>query len=407
MASRTERFAPLRRVLAAALIALAAAASPAAGAAEPSPASVLKRHAAAAVAGDREAVRRVAKAIVALGPQGIPSAAALRPRLRTEARLGSSASAVAYGILLQYGIGGAPAPREAPGWYARAAGAGNRSGAQRAAVAYALGWGVDRDTRKALRLLSRLEPEARAKQMVVISEAMLRPEQYEPDAAEDWLERALALETRSTLKAVTLFEGIEFNNADRSAEILAFLRGRAEAGDAKAAMHLGRRLADSGSAEERLEAARWLLAAADGGEERARQSLAALLVDARAGVGAGGPQIRALLEEQARANSPAARASLAEADAFSLGGGPVRAGNGGDFLAEAARDGDVDAQVRLGMLFLIDTTKPENAALARAYLSLAAAKGSALARSAVAPLGTMPEAEALALVRRDGAIPKS
>lgn len=368
------------------------------------PASVLRRHTPAALAGNREALRTVAKAIVALGPRSVPSAASLRPRLRSEAQRGSSASSVAYGILLQYGIGGAPAMREAPGWYERAARAGNRSGAQRAAVAYALGWGVDRDTRRALNLLSRLKPEARAKQMVVISEAMLRPEQYEPEAAEDWLERALALETRSTLKAVSLFEGIEFGGVDRSREIQAFLRGRAEKGDARAALHLGRRLVD-GTAAERVEAVSWLVSAVDSGEPHAAPELRRLVADASVGMSAGGADIRAAAEKAASQGSGAARAALAQADAFSLTAEPGRTEDA-TYLADAARDGDAQAQYRMGMLFLVDTTRPENAAVARAYLSLAAAGGNTLASTALTSLGPMTVTEAKALLQRQAAAPR-
>jgi TPR repeat protein len=313
--------------------------------------------------------------------------------------MGSSAAATAYGILLQYGLGGPASAREAAVWYNRAAADGNHAGAQRAALAYAVGWGVNRDTGKARRLLSTLEPEARAKQMIAISQVMLKPSQFEPDLAEDWLERALALQTRSTSKAVLLYEQIRSGDDERSAAVREWLRARAQKGDLKAANRLADRLLTAKDQASHEEAARWFLTAAEKGDVRARERLAMLLAASEAG---GTPaSVRTYVEAQAKAGSNAARSTLAEAFAYapSPAATPKTASDG--YLEEVARSGNSEAQYKLGMLFLNEEGDAHRLALAKAYLSLAAAKGNPMAKSAVSHLGTMPAAKAQALIDRE------
>jgi TPR repeat protein len=85
--------------------------------------------------------------------------------------------------MLQYGIGGPKLPKEAASWYARGGSGGNVSASKNGALAYALGWGVRRDTRRAKQLLASVPADQRGRKMLEIARAMMQPGREEPEQA--------------------------------------------------------------------------------------------------------------------------------------------------------------------------------------------------------------------------------
>ncbi|WP_170923399.1 tetratricopeptide repeat protein [Fulvimarina manganoxydans] len=343
-------------------------------------------------------MREIAKAIVGLGPRHFSEAAALRPLLRREALLGSSASATAYGMMLQYGIGGAKDIRSAPSWYARAARTGNRSASKHAAITFALGWGIRRDEAKALAILRQITPEARAKEMIKIGEALLQPGREEPDVALRWARRAARLETSATVSASRLYERLASMDPNSAPQIREWLEAVASAGNTKAAIALGERLLLTLNPQDRARAARWFFLAAEKGEPRGIPALMSLLVNSNIRDADEANPILRFLEDKAAEGSNIARVSLGEALIFASQGDEDIRKRGETYLEQAARGGDPEAQFKLAMLLLNQPQAEPDPALARAYLSLAAAKGYPLAKGVVGRLGAMPEAEAQAMI---------
>ncbi|MBP0440625.1 tetratricopeptide repeat protein [Tianweitania sediminis] len=378
-------------LLAASLIVAAAALSPAV--AQQGPAATLKRLTPAAVRGDRQAIRSVAKAFVALGPRQIANASALRPRLRQEALRGSSASATAYALMLQHGIGGPRDAREAPGWLARGARRGNARASRQAAITYALGWGVRRDNKRALQLLAKLDRPARARQMIRISEALLQPGREEPEAALQWVRRAASLETASSVQASELYERLASADPKAAPLVREWLEAAAKKGNPRAALALGERMLLEPGGERRLEAARWLLLAAEQNEPRASRMLVALLVE-DATLQPGASAVRDMLEQRASEGSAAARLSLADAQNYQPWETAGHSQQAVDHLSLAAQDGDPQAQYRLAVALLAGETGEPKRELARAYLSLAASKGYPLAMSAITKKDAFSPADA-------------
>lgn len=346
----------------------------------------------AALRGDRVAIREVAKALVKKGPRHFPEAARLRPRLRSEALQGSSAAAEAYGMFLQYGIGGQARPGEAVTWYRRSANEGDTTAAEHAALALALGWGVRRDGKAARRLLSKLNPERRARAMLRIGEALLAPGREEPAVATRWITAAAALGTPAAVKAADLYERIE--HPGTTEKVLEWLRPAAKAGNPDAAYALARRLAVAEDPTVRAEAADLYLISAEAGNERAASALLAL-VGSRAD--AVDDPVLALLSERAEAGSSAARFILGETYMFRSVYDNTAHEKARSYLTLAARDGITDAQYEIGMLELADGDKAREH-LARAYLSLAAQAGHPLAQQAVKHIGEISARDAQAII---------
>ncbi|MFD2250555.1 TPR repeat protein [Pseudochelatococcus lubricantis] len=354
----------------------------------------------AALDGDREALRAAAKLIAARGPQPFKGAAQLRPLLRREALNGSSASATAYAILLQHGIGGEANPGEAPQWYARGAQAGNVKSVKGAAVAYALGWGVRRDTDRALRLLAGLPREERAREMLKIARALLSPGREEPEAARQWLGRAAVLGTSATVAAAGLHAGLAApGDPEEGKTLRRWLQPLIARGDTDASIVLARHLLAQPDTHDRLEAIDLLLKAAGTGDRRGIEALSKLSGGGQNDV-AGDGTILQFLEEKALAGSNPARVSLGEIYAFRAGAEEGAQQKAQRFLTLAARDGDAVAQYRLGMLLLTGARTEGDTELARAYLSLAAAQGNAPAALAAARFGGMSRAEADTVIGR-------
>lgn len=355
-------------------------------AAEPKPAATLRHLSPQAMKGNREALRKAAKAISRIGPREFESASQIRPLLRSEAMRGSSAAANAYAMMLQYGIGGPASPKEAPAWYARGGRHGNVSASKNAALVYALGWGVKRNTTRALKLLANIPSNQRGRKMLAISKALLLPGKEEPTLAFYWLQRASALDPHGDLNATEVYEGIAKHLPDGDAQILAWLRPLAEKGNVGAVMVVARRLSATGSPADLAEAVRLYMLAADRDEIRAYDNLTTVLATAPADVN---ETILAFLEEKAAGGSNKARVVLGSFYLFkSVASDSFRA-RGLDYLQNAARDGSSDAQYRLGMLLLGGQADQTQYTLANAYLVLSAKAGNLPAEIAAAHLSKM------------------
>jgi TPR repeat protein len=355
-------------------------------AAEPKPATTLRNLGPKAMNGNREALRKAAKAISKIGPREFESASQIRPLLRNEAMRGSSAAANAYAMMLQYGIGGPASPKEAPAWYARGGRHGNASASKSAALAYALGWGVKRNTTRALQLLAKIPTDQQGRKMLAISKALLLPGQEEPQVAFSWLQRAIALDPNGDLSATEVYEVIATHLPDGDAQLLAWLKPLAEKGNVGAVMVVAKRLTATGSPTDLAEAVRLYMLAADKDEIRAYENLTSLLATAPADTS---QTILTFLEEKATGGSNMARVVLGNFYLFkSVASDGFRA-RGLDYLQHAARDGSSDAQYRLGMLLLGAQSDQTQYSLANAYLVLSAKAGNLPAEIAAAHLSKM------------------
>lgn len=383
--------------LALALMTWTATAVPHAKAAEGDTSSTtLRKIAPSALQGDREAVRDAAKAIVKLGPREFKGADQMRPLLRNEAMRGSSAAANAYGMMLQHGIGGPANPAEAPQWYSRGASDGNISASKSGAFAYALGWGVRRDVRKAQTLLAAVPVDQRARKMLQISKALLRPGHEEPEAALMWLQRAVALRAGSPDDAARIGARIEEIEPGSAEEMRIWLAPLAAKGNGAAAMMLASAMMDSGKPEDQTEAVRLYLLAAEQGVDGAYQALGTLLTS---GPKEAAAPVLSLLEQKARGGIAPAQVILAHYYVFQSGEEQDLRKKGVDYLQQAAREGNPEAQYRLAMLILTSVEDQDKRALAKAYLVLAAKGGNRLAGIAVAQLGSVPLQQARQIVK--------
>lgn len=342
----------------------------------------------AALRGNREAIRDVAEQLAKSPPRHFPQASRLRPHLRNEALLGSGAAAEAYGMFLQYGIGGPAKPGEAVTWYRRSAQRGDQTAGQRAALALALGWGVRRDTSAARRLLAQLDSERRARVMLQIGQALLAPGRAEPAVAARWLAEAATLGTASSVRASKIYE--EIGPSDASDDVLQWLQTAARAGNQGATFELARRFSTAADPSRKLEAADLYLKSAKAGDERAVPALQSLLGASLENLD---DPVVAFLVQRAEQGSSAARFVLGKAYLFRAGLDGAARDKARHYLALAARDGIADAQYQLGMLEIANgDAGREN--LARAYLSLASQAGHPLASQAILQIGEMPADEA-------------
>ena len=362
--------------------------------AEASPAVTLRKLTPSALRGNRVAIREVAKALVKVGPRQVGSATRLRPLMRREALRGSSAAANAYGMMLQYGIGGPVNTKEAPSWYARGSGRGNNSAAKNAALAYALGWGVRRDTGRAIRLLATVPPDQRARQMFEISEAMLQPGREEPEMALYWMQRIVAMGDVASGRAADLYERIASLDPAAGQEIMQWLEPLASAGDPDAAVALARRLLQTGNQDDRSRASRLFLMAAEKDDPRAMEELGTMLAGEDA-AGIEQSSLVAFLDERAQAGSNAARMALGNFYAFQSAGHEELRQRGLRYMELAAKEGDAEAQYRLAMMLLGST---DQLSRAHAYLVLSAESGNERAEIAIAQLGEMSTQEARRIV---------
>jgi TPR repeat protein len=380
---------PAVAVLGIALMATMAAGIDRAEAAEQSPSVTLKKVSPAALRGDREALRTAAKAITKLGPRSFGSSEAMRAKLKSEATRGSSAAATAYGMMLQHGIGGPARPKEAPAWYAKGSSRGNATASKNGALTYALGWGVRRNNAMAMQMLAKLPADQRARRMLQISSSLLDTRVQESEPSMMWLQRAVALDAGGTSQAVTVADRLVAINQETDGEMRAWLRPLVIKGNATANMMLATRLDLGGRPEDRPEAMRLYLAAAQKNADGAYEALGRLLgYDATAAESS-----LAFLEEKAAGGSTEARVVLANYYLFRSPDGEDLRKRGLDYLLQAAKDGNADAQYRLG-LTLLSGIDDEQRVLARAYLVLSARGGNSLAGIAVAQLGTMPVQQA-------------
>lgn len=361
----------------------------------------LQQHVAGALKGSRVDLREAAKLITARGPRPFDGAAALRPLLRAEALLGSSASANAYALMLQFGIGGPKDAREAPEWYARAAADGNRSATDDAALAYALGWGVRRDNGRADDLLATLDADARARSMLRISDALMAPGREEPEEARRWAARAAALGTADQTRAALRYEKLGPVDAVAADKLRTWFGAGVERGEAAAMLGLARQL-NGGSDEERARAATLMASAIAGGDGQAVSALVGLLEARRRGDPALAPVI-ATLEEMATRGVGGARSVLAQVYAVWGVSDPELRRRGRGHLEAAAEAGDAEAQYRLALVLLNPVDGSADLKAARAYLSLAAQSGHSLARDAVSQFGEMPLEEARSAVEAHAA----
>jgi TPR repeat protein len=360
-----------------------------AAAAEQSPSVILKKVSPAALRGDREALRSAAKAITKLGPQQFNSAAAMRERLRAEAARGSSSAATAYGMMLQHGIGGPARPKEAPGWYSRGSARGNASASRNGALTYALGWGVRRNNATAMQMLAKLPADQRARRMLQISGTLLDTRVQEPEPSMMWLQRAVALDAGGTSQASRIADRLVVIDNAADQKMREWLRPLVAKGNGTASMMLATRLDLAGRPEDRPEAMQLYLVAAQKNAEGALAALGGLLgYDSAAAASS-----LAFLEDKADGGSTEARIVLANYYLFRSADGDELRKRGLNYLRQAARDGNSDAQYRLGLM-LLSGPDDEQKALAQAYLVLSARGGNSLAGIAVAQLGMMPVQQA-------------
>lgn len=353
--------------------------------------SRLDRLTRAALAGDREATRNAAKIISKQGGRNFRDAARIRPLLRDEALRGSTAAANAYGTMLQYGIGGAARPGEAAGWYSRGGQSGNVSASKKAAISYALGWGVKRDTSRALRLLAGVPSGQRGHKMLEIAKALLDKSRAEPDLALAWLKRADRIDPKGLLNTADAYRRVVDIVPQRAPELAGWLQPLADKGNGRAALLLARYMETTGAAGQKTAAALYLRAA-ERGEEDAFEGLGRLVSIAEPAVA---QEIRAFLETRAQQGAAGASTALAGFYLFQ----PDKAESGMDLglqhLRAAADKGDPQAQYRFAMMLLGNTDGADRSELAKAYLVLAASRGNAEAGIAVAALGDkLPPAEA-------------
>lgn len=349
-----------------------------------------------ALGGDRIAVREVAKAIVKLGPRQYRSATQLRPLIRAEALRGSSAAANAYGIMLQYGIGGPKLPKEAASWYARGGADGNVGASKNGALAYALGWGVRRDTKRANQLLAKVPVDQRSRKMLEIAKAMMQPGREEPDQALYWLDRAVALDPQGRLNAAGVYEELADNMPEGRDVLVDWLEPLAEKGNVRAILLLAQNLETSGSGEDLVAAADLYVKAAQSNAPEAYAALGRLLAIAPEPLS---DQIRSGLEGQADNGVVSAAVVLATHLLFSPDGLPQDREKGLRYLKAAARSGDPHTQYRLAMILLGDVEHADKHQLARAYLALSAAGGNEQAAKAAKQFGeiTLADARLIAL----------
>jgi TPR repeat protein len=376
-------------VLGLALMGTMASSIDSAHAVEQSPSVTLRKVSPAALRGDREALRTAAKAITKLGPRSFASSEAMRARLKSEAARGSSSAATAYGMMLQHGIGGPARPKEAPGWYAKASSRGNASASKNGSLTYALGWGVRRNNAKAMQMLAKLPADQRARRMLQISGTLLDTRVQEPEPSMMWLQRAVALDAGGTSQAVEIADRLVAIDQQAESEMHGWLQPLVAKGNGTAGMMLATRLDLGGRPEDRPEAMRLYLAAAQKNTDGAYEALGRLLgTDAIMSTSS-----LAFLEDKAAGGSTEARVVLANYYLFRSADGADLRKRGLDYLQQAARDGNADAQYRLG-LTLLSGIDDEQRVLAKAYLVLSARAGNYQAGIAVAQLGTMPVQQA-------------
>jgi TPR repeat protein len=269
--------------------------------------TLLRQNLPAALRGDRTAVREVARAIVRIGPRPFKAAAQVRPLLRSEALRGSSAAANAYGILLQYGIGGVKNPKEAASWYAKGGAKGNLSASKNAAFAYALGWGVQRNTKRANQLLAKLPSDQRSRKMLEISKALMHPGREEPEMALYWLERAVSLDKNGQLNAAGAYRMLAGAMADGDEKLIDWLEPLADKGNTRAQIFLARNYEVKATESERAKAVDLYLEAAIANDPDAYEGLGRLLAVSQPPLS---DRILAFLEEKAQAGVPAANLAL-------------------------------------------------------------------------------------------------
>lgn len=355
----------------------------------------LRKNLPKALQGNRVAVREVAKAIVKIGPRNIKAAAQLRPLIRAEAQRGSGAAANAYGIMLQYGIGGPKRPKEAATWYAKGSSGGNVGASKKAALVYALGWGVQRNTKRANQLLAKVPADQRSRKMLEISKALMQPGREEPELALYWLERAVALDPSAQLNAANVYRDLAKDLPGGEARLVDWLQPLAEKGNARAALLLARQLETSAKPEDLVAASELYLKAAEGEGPKAYEGLGRLLTNAPAPLA---DTILARLEEKAEAGVAPAAIALGTHLLFSAPGEPENREKGIAYLEAAARAGDAETQYRLALILLGDAENSEKHQLARAYLALSAASGNAMAAKAAKQFGAITVADARLIV---------
>ena len=363
------------------------------------PETQLRKNLPNALRGDRVAVREVAKAVVKRGPRSFTSAAQIRPLIRAEALRGSGAAANAYGIMLQYGIGGPRRPKEAASWYAKGGAEGNVGASKNGAFAYALGWGVQRSTKRANQLLAKVPPDQRSRKMLEISKALMQPGREEPELALSWLERAVALDRGGDLNAASVYQDLAENLPDGEERLVDWLVPLAEKGNARAAMLLARQLENTGREAGLIAASGFYLKAAESNAPKAFEGLGRLLVTAPAPLSR---EILAQLEEKAKAGVVPASVALGTHYLFGATVAPENRQKGLLYLERAARAGDAETQYRLAIILLGNAENADKHELARAYLALAAANGHDLAAKAARQFGEITVADARVILAPSG-----
>lgn len=359
------------------------------------PETMLRQNLPAALRGDRTAVREVARAIVRIGPRSFKAAAQMRPLLRSEAMRGSSAAANAYGILLQYGIGGAKNPKEAASWYAKGGANGNLSASKNAALAYALGWGVQRNTKRANQLLAKVPSDQRSRKMLEISKALMHPGREEPELALYWLERAVSLDKSGQLNAAGAYRSLAGSMENGDEKLLEWLQPLADKGNARATIFLARHYEENGTDLARAKAVDLYLQAAETKDADAYEGLGRMLAVTQPPLS---DRILAFLEEKAQAGVPSANLALGTHYLFGATTSGEMREKGLAYMEVAARAGDPETQYRLALVLLGDASDTTRHDLARAYLVLSAAGGNKRAAQAAKQFGPLTVADAREIV---------
>lgn len=354
----------------------------------------------AALKGDRQALRELAKAIVRDDPGDFKNAAEIRRLLRGEASRGSTAAANAYGQMLQRGIGGPAKPAEAPQWYAKGSAKGNISASKNGALAYALGWGVRRNTARAMRLLSAVPVDQRVRKMLEISKELLKPGEEEPEQALIWLQKAVTLYGGGSVDPSQVGRRIAELDAGSQGQMRIWLEPLATKRNGAAAMMLAAYLSASDKPEDFERAITLYLVAADQNIEGAYKALGSLIASSTQETAA---PILDMLEEKARTGMTPARIALANYYVFQSAQMQELRQKGLGYLEQAARSGDTEAQYKLAIMLLSsveDMTGPagDQRRLAQAYLVLSARGGNRMAEIAVARLGGLPLNQARQIV---------
>lgn len=357
--------------------------------------TLLRNNLPAALRGNRVAVREVARAIIRIGPRSFKSAAQIRPLLRSEALRGSSAAANAYGILLQYGIGGPKKPKEAANWYAKGGAKGNLGAAKNAALAYALGWGVQRNTKRANQLLAKLPSDQRSRKMLEISKALMHPGREEPELALYWLERAVSNDKSGQLNAASAYQTLAGAMANGDEKLLDWLEPLGEKGDVRAQILLARHYEEKATETERAKAVDLYQQAAIANNPDAYEALGRLLAISQSPLS---DQILAFLEEKARAGVPWANLALGTHYVFGATTSDEMRAKGLAFMEVAARAGDPEVQYQLALVLLGDASDTGQHDLARAYLVLSAAGGNKFAAQAAKKFGPLTVADARLII---------